>query len=126
MAETGNSQPAATAGKTTRDLAFCSFGGVVGGFWQRRDQQLQGFCHSDRLRNHPLPIGTFLGDGVDISGHGAAIFLADDLIKTTGGKGLIDDGILIQPEFAAAVALGTGLTLLLATLNGMPVSTTHG
>lgn len=55
----------------------------------------------------------------------AALLLAGNLIKSFSGKGLVDDAIAAQPVFAAAVALGAGLTVLLATRIGMPVSTTH-
>jgi PiT family inorganic phosphate transporter len=37
----------------------------------------------------------------------------------------VDDAIATQPAFAAAVALGAGLTVLSATRIGMPISTTH-
>ena len=59
-------------------------------------------------------------------GSTAAILLAGNLIKSFGGKGLIDDAIAIQPAFAASVGLGAGLTILIASKIGMPVSTTHG
>lgn len=55
----------------------------------------------------------------------AAFLLAGNLIKSFSGKGLVDDAIATQPAFAAAVALGAGLTVLLATRFGMPISTTH-
>ncbi|MCH7687873.1 MAG: anion permease, partial [Planctomycetes bacterium] len=55
----------------------------------------------------------------------AACLLAGNLIKSFSGKGLVDDAIAAQPAFAAAVALGAGLTVLLATRFGMPISTTH-
>jgi inorganic phosphate transporter, PiT family len=55
----------------------------------------------------------------------AAFLLAGNLIKSFSGKGLVDDAIATQPAFAAAVALGAGLTVLLATRLGMPISTTH-
>ena len=55
-----------------------------------------------------------------------ALLLAGNLIKSFGGKGLVEDAIASQPNFAAAVALGAGLTVLIATRIGMPVSTTHG
>tara|TARA_R110002049_G_scaffold234002_4_gene407335 strand:- start:320 stop:1432 length:1113 start_codon:yes stop_codon:yes gene_type:complete len=54
-----------------------------------------------------------------------AFLLAGNLIKSFSGKGLVDDAIATQPVFAAAVALGAGLTVLLATRIGMPISTTH-
>ena len=56
----------------------------------------------------------------------AALLLAGNLIRSFSGKGLVDDSLAAQPAFAAAVALGTGLTVLLATRLGMPISTTHG
>lgn len=55
----------------------------------------------------------------------AAVFLAGNLIKSFGGKGLIEDIIATQPQFAAAVGLGAAITVLIATRIGMPISTTH-
>ena len=55
----------------------------------------------------------------------AALALAGNLITRFSGKGLVDDAMAAQPAFAASVALGAGLTVLLATRFGMPVSTTH-
>lgn len=55
-----------------------------------------------------------------------AMLLAGHLIKSFGGKGLVEDSIVAQPEFGAAVGMGAGLTILIATRIGMPVSTTHG
>jgi inorganic phosphate transporter, PiT family len=56
----------------------------------------------------------------------AAVFLAEKLLKAFGGRGLVPDELASQPAYAAAVALGAGLTVLLATRVGMPISTTHG
>ncbi|MEM7456357.1 MAG: inorganic phosphate transporter [Planctomycetota bacterium] len=64
--------------------------------------------------------------GTTFAGSIAAFFLAESLIKSFGGKGLVDDAVASQPAFAAAVALGAGLTVLMATRIGMPISTTHG
>jgi PiT family inorganic phosphate transporter len=64
--------------------------------------------------------------GATLLGSAAAFLLAGNLIKSFGGKGLIDDAVASQPAFAAAVALGAGLTVLIATRIGMPISTTHG
>lgn len=55
----------------------------------------------------------------------AAIFLAGKLISSFSGKGLIPDSIISKPEFLIAVALGAALTVLIATLIGIPISTTH-
>lgn len=56
----------------------------------------------------------------------AAIFLAQSLLKKFSGKGLVPDALTTQPEFLLAVALGAGATVILATMLGFPVSTTHG
>lgn len=53
-------------------------------------------------------------------------FLANGLVKNFSGKGLVPDEILQTKEFVLAVAGGTGITILLATFLGFPVSTTHG
>lgn len=56
----------------------------------------------------------------------AAFFLATGLLKKFSGKGLVPDGLTAQPEFLLAVAVGAGGTVILATLLGFPISTTHG
>ncbi len=55
-----------------------------------------------------------------------ALFLAGTLIKNFTGKGLVDDALVTSIHYGSAVALGAGLTVLLATRIGMPISTTHG
>lgn len=55
-----------------------------------------------------------------------ALFLAGELLQTFSGKGLVSDSLTANADYAAAVALAAGLTVLLATRVGMPVSTTHG
>lgn len=55
----------------------------------------------------------------------SAIFLAGTLVKRFSGKGLVPDIIAATPEFLLAVALGAGLTVILATIIGFPISTTH-
>ena len=61
-----------------------------------------------------------------LAGSVFSIFLATTLIKRFSGKGLVPEAIANAPEFHLAVALATGLTVLLATLTGYPISTTHG
>src|SRR6266403_2633426 len=56
----------------------------------------------------------------------AAIFLARSLLKKFSGNGLVPDALTAQPEFLLAVALGAGAAVILATLLGFPISTTHG
>ena len=54
-----------------------------------------------------------------------AVQLAGELLKSFSGKGLVDDALVANADYTAAVALGAGLAVLLATRLGMPVSTTH-
>jgi PiT family inorganic phosphate transporter len=56
----------------------------------------------------------------------AAIFLAEALLKKFSGKGLVPDALTTQPQFLLAVAFGAGATVILATILGFPISTTHG
>jgi inorganic phosphate transporter, PiT family len=55
----------------------------------------------------------------------ASVFLAETLLKAFSGKGLIPDAIAASPNFLTAVAAGAGVTVILATRLGFPISTTH-
>ncbi len=59
------------------------------------------------------------------AGSVAAIFLAQALLKKFSGKGLVPEELVASEIFLLAVALGAGGTVLLATLTGFPISTTH-
>lgn len=54
-----------------------------------------------------------------------AVAFASELISRFSGKGLVSESLTDDPHYGAAVALGAGLTVLLATRLGMPISTTH-
>ena len=60
-----------------------------------------------------------------LAGSLLALVLAHGLVENFKGKGLVPDAVTKQPIFLLAVALGAGLTVLIATFTGMPVSTTH-
>ena len=55
----------------------------------------------------------------------AAIFFAQALLEKFSGKGLVPDTLVGSEGFLLAVALGAGITVILATRLGFPVSTTH-
>jgi len=55
----------------------------------------------------------------------ASMLLAQSLLTKFSGKGLVPDQIVGSESFLLAVALGAGLTVIVATLTGFPVSTTH-
>jgi len=54
-----------------------------------------------------------------------AIFLAQGLVKSFSGKGLVTAEIAGSLDFLVAVGFGAGSTVLLATRLGFPISTTH-
>ncbi|MGG6264938.1 inorganic phosphate transporter [Leptolyngbya sp. AN03gr2] len=55
-----------------------------------------------------------------------SIFLASALVKSFSGKGLVPDAIANGADFHLAIALSAGITVILATQLGFPISTTHG
>lgn len=60
------------------------------------------------------------------AGSVCSVFLAQSLLKTFSGKGLVPDEFVGSEHFLLAVAVGAGATVMLATLTGFPISTTHG
>ncbi|MBC5825771.1 MAG: inorganic phosphate transporter, partial [Candidatus Eremiobacteraeota bacterium] len=60
------------------------------------------------------------------AGCAASIFLAEALVQAFSGKGLVPAAIAASPIFLLAVATGAGATVILATVVGFPISTTHG
>src|SRR5439155_15836808 len=54
-----------------------------------------------------------------------SIFLAQALLKKFSGKGIVPDHFAGSEYFLLAVAISAGLTVILATLTGFPISTTH-
>jgi PiT family inorganic phosphate transporter len=56
----------------------------------------------------------------------ASVFLAQALLRKFSGKGLVPDTLVGSEQFLLAVALGAAITVILATLLGFPISTTHG
>lgn len=55
----------------------------------------------------------------------ASIFLAQTLLKKFSGKGIVPDQIAGSEYFLLAVAIGAGVTVIIATFTGFPISTTH-
>ena len=62
--------------------------------------------------------------GATLAGSFVSVALAGVLAKTFSGAGLVPDA-LINEAFLASVGLGAAITIALATVLGMPTSTTH-
>lgn len=60
-----------------------------------------------------------------LAGSICALFLAQTLLVKFSGKGLAPDNLVQSVPFITSVAAGAGLTVILATRLGFPVSTTH-
>jgi inorganic phosphate transporter, PiT family len=61
-----------------------------------------------------------------VAGAIAGLYLAEGLVASFSGRGLVPDAMAGSTSFIFSVATGAGLTVLLATLLGFPISTTHG
>jgi len=72
--------------------------------------------------------GTALGWATitTFAGSITSIFVAQSLLKKFSGKGLVPDSLVVSDHFLLAVVLGAAFTVILATVTGFPVSTTHG
>lgn len=55
----------------------------------------------------------------------SSVYLAEALVHAFSGKNLVPDEVAASPDFLLAVAAGAGATVILATLLGLPISTTH-
>jgi len=55
----------------------------------------------------------------------AAVALAEALLKRFSGKGLVPDALASSESYLVAIVVGAALTVLVASLLGLPISTTH-
>ncbi|NOT83363.1 MAG: inorganic phosphate transporter [Methylococcaceae bacterium] len=60
-----------------------------------------------------------------LAGSCCAFWLAQSLLIKFSGKGLAPDALIQSIPFMTAIASGAGLTVILATRLGFPISTTH-
>ena len=67
----------------------------------------------------------WLATTATFAGSLSSIFLAGSLVKSFSGKGLVPDAIALSPDFLLSVSLGGASTVMLATVLGFPISTTH-
>lgn len=60
-----------------------------------------------------------------LAGSLCSLFWAQKLLQFFSGNDLVPDAVAASPEFLTSVGLGAAMTVLIATLTGWPVSTTH-
>lgn len=70
-------------------------------------------------------VALFWATMATLAGSLCAFYLAQTLLIKFSGKGLLTDSLIQSIPFMTAVASGAGLTVILATRLGFPVSTTH-
>ena len=63
--------------------------------------------------------------GTTMAGSISALALASSLVARFSGRGLVPDALTGDAAFLTAVGGGAAATVLLATLTGFPISTTH-
>ncbi len=68
---------------------------------------------------------TLLGTATTFLGSIVSFWLAETMLKSFSGRGLVPDEVAQSPLFVSSVAMGTAITSFLATRLGFPVSTTH-
>jgi inorganic phosphate transporter, PiT family len=66
-----------------------------------------------------------LATGATFAGCIASLFVAAGMIQAFSGRGLVPDSIVASHSFMLAVASGASATVMLATVLGFPISTTH-
>jgi PiT family inorganic phosphate transporter len=67
----------------------------------------------------------WLGTIATFAGCVCSVFLAEALVEVFSGKGVVPDTVSASPHFLLAVAFGAAATVMLASVTGFPVSTTH-
>ena len=60
-----------------------------------------------------------------VAGAITGLYFAEALVANFSGRGLVPDALAGTTPFILSVALGAGCTVMLATLLGFPISTTH-
>ena len=66
-----------------------------------------------------------MGDDHHFRGSIVSIFLAQTLLKKFSAKGIVPEHFAGSEYFCLPLAIGAGLTVILATVTGFPISTTH-
>ena len=77
-------------------------------------------------RNAELPAGAYSGHRIYLRRFPVFLFFCGIPDPKLFRKGLVPENLIQSGRFVLSVTLGAGLTVLLATRLGFPISTTHG
>ncbi len=89
------------------------------------NDNFKGFATSWGSGSLSYRTALILSNVATLAGGVASIIIADGLVKQFSGRGLVDDAIVASTGFSFAAAAGAGITVMLATRLGFPISTTH-
>ncbi len=94
-------------------------------YWNGANDNFKGVATLYGSKTVSYRMAITLATAFTFAGSICAIVLAQGLVASFSGKGLVPQSIAGSADFLMAVAVGAGLTVLLATRLGFPVSTTH-
>jgi PiT family inorganic phosphate transporter len=66
-----------------------------------------------------------LGTAATFAGSACALLLAGGLVSAFSGRGIVPGALVGDPSFLLAVGTGSAAVVMVATVAGLPVSTTH-
>ena len=94
-------------------------------YWNGANDNFKGVATLYGSRTVSYRTAITIATVATFAGSLCAIFLAQALVASFSGKGLVPQSTVGAADFLVAVAIGAAFTVLLATRLGFPISTTH-
>jgi PiT family inorganic phosphate transporter len=106
-------------------IALLFFATIFLAYWNGANDNFKGVAtlYGSRTVNYKTAIT--IATIATFAGSVCAIFLAQGLVASFSGKGLVPQSTAGAVDFLMAVGFGAAFTVLLATRFGFPISTTH-
>jgi PiT family inorganic phosphate transporter len=98
---------------------------VVLAFWNGANDNFKGVASLFGSRTVGYKVALAWATITTAAGSLAAIALAEALLKRFSGKGLVPDALAASEPYLVAIVAGAALTVLVASVLGLPISTTH-
>ncbi len=106
-------------------LILLFFAALFLAYWNGANDNFKGVATLYGSRTVSYRTAITIATTATFAGSICAILLADGLVASFSGKGLVPQSTAGTADFLMAVALGAAFTVLLATRLGFPISTTH-